>query len=54
LQLELLNLDRDLLALAAEHHAAKLFDDQFQMFDLLRLRRESLNMDIMPLDDQHL
>jgi hypothetical protein len=36
------------------NHAAKLFDDQLQMFDLLRLRGESLNMDLVPLDDQRL
>ena len=34
LELQLLDLARDLLALAAEHHAPQLSDDQLQMFDL--------------------
>ena len=42
LQFELLKLDGDLLAFAAEEHAAQLFDDQLQVFDLLGMGVEVL------------
>src|ERR1019366_6409651 len=54
LQLELLNLNGYLFALGAKDHATELFDDQLQMFDLLRLRSKRLHMQFMPLDDQRL
>jgi hypothetical protein len=50
LQLELLNLNNDLLALRAEDHAAQLLDDQLQMFNLLSMGVETLTL----LDNQYL